>query len=170
MHHASYPVFVHRPAASDWASFRPRLTTTPLPFSLPSALRKPGHRSSTYEVTRHARRTRSRSGALRGFIAQVRCIAGLGVGSPPAVTGGTLGARLRCMNTHVDHILDEALGLPADERSALTVALLDSLEGSDDSSIAAAWREEIKARQVALRAGTVKADSWAEARARLSAL
>ena len=38
MHHASYPVFVHRPAALDWASFRPRLTTTPLPFSLPSAL------------------------------------------------------------------------------------------------------------------------------------
>src|SRR5512139_661107 len=59
MHHASYPVFVHRPAVSDWASFRPRLTTTPLPFSLPSALRKPGHRTFTYKVTRHARRTRS---------------------------------------------------------------------------------------------------------------
>jgi hypothetical protein len=58
MHHASYPVFVHRPAALDWASSRPRLATTPLPFSLPSALRKPGHRTSTYEVTRHARRTR----------------------------------------------------------------------------------------------------------------
>ena len=38
MHHASYPVFVHRPAALDWASFRPRLAATPLPFSLPSAL------------------------------------------------------------------------------------------------------------------------------------
>ena len=74
------------------------------------------------------------------------------------------------MNAHVDHILDEALGLPADERSALTVALLDSLEGSDDSSITEAWRQEIKARQAALRAGTVKAVSWAEARARLSAL
>ena len=33
MHHASYPVFVHRPAALDSASFRPCLTTTPLPFS-----------------------------------------------------------------------------------------------------------------------------------------
>jgi hypothetical protein len=70
MHHASYPVFVHRPAALDWASSRPRLATTPLPFSLPSALRKPGHRTSTYEVTRHARRTRGASPALRGFIAQ----------------------------------------------------------------------------------------------------
>jgi hypothetical protein len=43
----------------------PRLTTTPLPFSLPSALRKPGHRTFTYEVTRHARRTRRVTGAAR---------------------------------------------------------------------------------------------------------
>lgn len=70
------------------------------------------------------------------------------------------------MTARVDHILDEALGLPADERAALTVAL----EGSDDSSMTEAWRQEIKARQAALRAGTVKAVSWTEARARLSAL
>ena len=66
MHHASYPVFVHRPAVSDWTSFRPRLATTALPFSLPSALRKPGYRTFTYKVTRHARRTRSRSTAAEG--------------------------------------------------------------------------------------------------------
>ena len=47
-----------RPAASDWTSFRHRLATTPLPFSLPSALRKPGHRTFTDEVTCHARHTR----------------------------------------------------------------------------------------------------------------
>jgi hypothetical protein len=56
--------FGRRPAVSDWASFRPRLATTPLPFSLPSALRrgvrrtagaaKPGQRTYTDEVTRHA--------------------------------------------------------------------------------------------------------------------
>jgi putative addiction module component (TIGR02574 family) len=95
---------------------------------------------------------------------------GLGVGSALAVTDRSLSARLPRMNAHVDHILDEALGLPADERSALTVALLDSLEGSDDSSISEAWREEIKARQAALRSGAVKAGPWAEARVRLSAL
>jgi hypothetical protein len=72
MHHASYPVFVHRPAVSDWASFRPRLATTPLPFSLPSALRKPGRRTFTDEVTRHARRTRWRSADCAGLMAQVR--------------------------------------------------------------------------------------------------
>ena len=81
-----------------------------------------------------------------------------------------LNARLCLMNPHVNHILDEALGLPADERSALTIALLDSLEGSDDSAITDAWRQEIKTRQAALRAGTVEAASWVEARARLSAL
>ena len=74
------------------------------------------------------------------------------------------------MNAHIDNILDEALGLPPEERSALTVALLDSLEGSDDSSITEAWRLEIRARQAALRAGAIKTVSWAEARARLSAL
>lgn len=47
------------------------------------------------------------------------------------------------MTARVDHLLDEALGLPADERSALTVALPDSLEGSDDSAITDAWRKEI---------------------------
>ena len=76
MHHAYYPVFVHRPAASDWASSRPRLATTPLPFSLPSALRKPGHRTCTYKVTRHARRTRKVKGR-RAFAAS-RLNAGLG--------------------------------------------------------------------------------------------
>jgi hypothetical protein len=74
------PVFVHRPAVSDWASSRPRLATTPLPFSLPSALRKPGHRTSTYEVTRHARRTRLKSSALRRLFGGASVLtAGLGV-------------------------------------------------------------------------------------------
>ena len=43
-----------------WHHFcsRPRLATTPLPFSLPSALRTPGRRTCTYEVMCHARHTR----------------------------------------------------------------------------------------------------------------
>ena len=74
------------------------------------------------------------------------------------------------MNARVDHLLDQALGLPTDERSALVVALLDSLEGSDDSAISDAWRQELRKRQAALRAGTVKPVLWSEAKARLSAL
>jgi putative addiction module component (TIGR02574 family) len=64
----------------------------------------------------------------------------------------------------------EALGLSLDERTALTLALLESLEGSDDSAISDAWRIEIKERQAALRAGAVEAVAWAAAKARLSAL
>lgn len=73
------------------------------------------------------------------------------------------------MNTRVNHILTEALELPSEERSALVVALLDSLEGSTDASISEAWRDEIRQRRLALKNGSVKAVPWAEARARLGA-
>ena len=74
------------------------------------------------------------------------------------------------MNARVDHILHEALELPDDQRSALVVALLDSLEGSADPSISEAWREEVKRRRNALRNGAVQAVPWSEAKARLSSL
>lgn len=74
------------------------------------------------------------------------------------------------MNARVDHLLHEALGLPADERSALTVALLDSLEGSDDVSVSEAWRAEIQHRREELRSGKIQPVPWHEVRARLSAL
>lgn len=74
------------------------------------------------------------------------------------------------MNARVDHLLHEALELPDDERSALVVALLDSLEGSADPSILEAWRDEVRTRRQALRDGSVKAVPWADAKARLSAL
>jgi putative addiction module component (TIGR02574 family) len=71
------------------------------------------------------------------------------------------------MNARVDHLLDEALGLPADERSALVVALLDSLEGADDATVSEAWRAEVKRRRAQLLAGQVRAVPWADAKARL---
>jgi putative addiction module component (TIGR02574 family) len=74
------------------------------------------------------------------------------------------------MNARVDQLLAAALHLPVDERSALVVALLDSLEGSADAAISEAWREELRLRKQALREGTLKAVPWTEARARLSAL
>jgi len=79
-------------------------------------------------------------------------------------------ARLAGMTARVDHLLDEALGLPTDERSALVVALLDSLEGSADAAISEAWREELIRRRGELRSGSVRTVPWAEAKARLSAL
>ena len=74
------------------------------------------------------------------------------------------------MNARVDHLLHEALELPDDERSALVVALLDSLEGSADPSISEAWRDEVRNRRKALREGTIQTTPWADAKARLSAL
>jgi putative addiction module component (TIGR02574 family) len=74
------------------------------------------------------------------------------------------------MNARIDHLLDEALSLPTDDRSALVVALLDSLEGSDDASVSDAWRQEIRRRRAGLRDGTIAPVPWAEAKARLTAL
>jgi len=74
------------------------------------------------------------------------------------------------MNARVDQLLADALDLPTEERSALVVALLDSLEGSTDTAIPEAWRKELRLRKQALRDGTLKAAPWAEARSRLNAL
>ena len=74
------------------------------------------------------------------------------------------------MNARVDHLIDEALALAPDERSALVVALLDSLDGEDESTIAEAWADEIWRRKADLRSGAAQAVPWAEAKARLSTL
>lgn len=79
-------------------------------------------------------------------------------------------ARLIPMNARVDHVLDEVLALPAAERSAVAVALLDSLENADSASISDAWREEVKRRREELRSGSVRAAPWSEAKQRLSSL
>jgi putative addiction module component (TIGR02574 family) len=74
------------------------------------------------------------------------------------------------MNARVDHLLDEVLGLPAEERSAVAAALIDSLEGTTDPSVTETWQQELLARREALRAGTTTASPWVQARQRLSSL
>lgn len=74
------------------------------------------------------------------------------------------------MNARVDHVLDEVLSLPAEERSAVAAALIDSLVGTADGSVTEAWRQELLRRRESLRSGASKAASWAEVRARLSSL
>ena len=74
------------------------------------------------------------------------------------------------MNPGMDHLLDEVLGLPADERSALALALLDSLETADEVTVSELWRAEVNRRRAELRAGRVQATPWAEVRQRLSSL
>jgi putative addiction module component (TIGR02574 family) len=74
------------------------------------------------------------------------------------------------MNARVDHLIDEALALPADERSAVALALLDSLGGDDEAAVSQAWADEVRRRRQELRSGAVRAVPWEEAKARLSAL
>lgn len=72
------------------------------------------------------------------------------------------------MNARADLLLDEILDLPVADRSAVVVALIDSLEEGQECAIADAWRVELVARREALRSGAVKAVHWAEARARMA--
>lgn len=74
------------------------------------------------------------------------------------------------MNARVDLLIDEALQLGPDDRSALVVALLESLDGEDEAGVTKAWAEEIRRRKAELRSGAAASAPWAEVRARLSAL
>jgi putative addiction module component (TIGR02574 family) len=71
------------------------------------------------------------------------------------------------MNARVDHLIDEALALDPSERSAVVIALLDSLDGDDEASVAKAWLDEIRRRKHDLRSGVTQAVPWFEARDRL---
>ena len=74
------------------------------------------------------------------------------------------------MNARIGHLIDEALALPLEERSAVALALLDSLDGDDEAAVSRAWADEIRRRKDELRSGAVRAVPWNEAKARLSAL
>jgi putative addiction module component (TIGR02574 family) len=74
------------------------------------------------------------------------------------------------MNVRIDHLLTEASKLPAQDRSALVVALLDGLEGAQDPSIEQEWLVEVLRRRESLRNGESIAIPWTEAKARLAAL
>ena len=74
------------------------------------------------------------------------------------------------MNAHLDQVIDEALALIPQERSAVVLALLDSLDGEDESVVAQAWQDEIRRRKEGIRSGAINMVPWAEARARLIAL
>ena len=74
------------------------------------------------------------------------------------------------MNSRIDQLIHEALELPAEQRSTMLFALLDSLEGCSDGLITEAWRVEVKQRRADLAAGLIQPVSWVGAKARLLAL
>ena len=69
------------------------------------------------------------------------------------------------MNARIDHLIDEALALEPNERSAIAVTLLDSLDGEDSAAVARAWADEIRQRKQDLGSGAVQAVPSADPRA-----
>ena len=67
-------------------------------------------------------------------------------------------------------MLEDVLRLSAEERSAVAAALIDSLETSEEASVAESWRSELLRRRAQLRAGMVHAAPWTEVRARMRAM
>jgi putative addiction module component (TIGR02574 family) len=74
------------------------------------------------------------------------------------------------MNTQVDNLVDQALALPVEDRSAIVAMLIDSLDNVDEVAISEAWAVEIKKRRADVLSGKSKVSAWSEAKARLSLL
>jgi putative addiction module component (TIGR02574 family) len=66
-------------------------------------------------------------------------------------------------------LLQKALTLPEQERTALVRSLIESLEEVSDQGTELAWDEEIGRRIAELDSGKAKTVSWEEVRQRISA-
>ena len=71
------------------------------------------------------------------------------------------------MTSAVQDLYQKASALSIEDRAALAVLLLESLEGAADKDVEDAWVEEIERRMTDYRAGRIKTIPWQEVRARL---
>jgi putative addiction module component (TIGR02574 family) len=65
-------------------------------------------------------------------------------------------------------LLKKALSLPVSERADLAGSLIESLDETQDESVAAAWDEEVARRMADIDSGAVQPVSLEEAPRRLS--
>ncbi len=72
------------------------------------------------------------------------------------------------MNREATELLKKAPSLPVAERADLAGSLIESLDDSEDDSVAAAWDEEIARRMAELDSGKIKPVSLEETRRQLS--
>jgi putative addiction module component (TIGR02574 family) len=72
------------------------------------------------------------------------------------------------MTQEAADLLKKALSLPVSERADLAGSLIESLDNSQDESVAAAWDEEVARRMADIDSGAVKPVSLEETRRRLS--
>ena len=68
------------------------------------------------------------------------------------------------MQSRVDRLLDEALGLTVDERAKLARELLASMDGEPDADMEAAWAQEIARREERAMNGQSHPVDWASIR------
>jgi putative addiction module component (TIGR02574 family) len=66
------------------------------------------------------------------------------------------------MSLAAERVLDDALGLPDEDRLELVEALIVSLQPPDRPPFDESWREVIRRRCAELRSGQVVAVPWAE--------
>jgi putative addiction module component (TIGR02574 family) len=72
------------------------------------------------------------------------------------------------MSSETSELLKKALSLPVKERADLAGSLIESLDDSQDDSVASAWDEEVARRMAELDSGKVQPVPLDEARRRLS--
>jgi putative addiction module component (TIGR02574 family) len=71
------------------------------------------------------------------------------------------------MTQEAAELLNKALSLPVFERADLAGSIIESLDDTQDESVAAAWDEEVARRMADIDSGAVKPVSLEEARRRL---
>jgi putative addiction module component (TIGR02574 family) len=72
------------------------------------------------------------------------------------------------MSPDATELLKKALALPVAERADLAGSLIESLDGTKDESVQAAWDDEIPRRMQEIASGRVKLVPLEQARRRLS--
>jgi putative addiction module component (TIGR02574 family) len=72
------------------------------------------------------------------------------------------------MTQEAADLLKKALSLPVSERADLAGSLIESLDETQDESVAAAWDEEVARRVADIDSGAVKPVSLDDVRRRLS--
>lgn len=69
----------------------------------------------------------------------------------------------------VKDVLDEALGLPPEERARIAHELIVSLEETTEPGAEEAWLHEVERRLHAVDDGKARLESWQDVRARIAA-
>lgn len=71
------------------------------------------------------------------------------------------------MTKNSQAVLADALRLGPDERAALAVEILASLDGPADPDAESAWAEEIRRRIRSIEAGTMTLEPWEQVKRRI---